>query len=277
MTTSPDGPVDLHAQVGVAAAIAVEAGELALRLRSRGVEVEQKGPGDLVSEADRAVEALIGRRLAVAFPDDHVVGEEGAGAGEPVADGARTWYVDPIDGTTNYLKGLPAWGVSMGLVDATGAVLLGVIVLPATGEVFSAARGQGARRNGVPIRCASETRLDRALIAYAMPGRSAEQWGAEVFGRVRTLMSQALGTRMHGCAVADLTAVAAGRVDAVVAGGMSSWDVAAGLLIAAEAGARITTPDGATPLDPAAAFIVSAAPLHVAIRAILVGPEAVSA
>lgn len=268
---------DLHAQLGTAAHIAAEAGELALRYLTRGVEVEQKGPGDLVSEADRAVEALIGRRLAAAFPDDHVVGEEGTGAGEAAVAGARTWYVDPIDGTTNYLKGLPAWGISMGLADADGALLLGVVVMPASGEVFTAVRGHGARRNGVPIRCSQEARLDRALIAYAMPGRSQEQWGGEVFGRLRTLMSQALGTRMHGCAVADLTAVAAGRVDAVVSGGMSPWDVAAGLLIAAEAGAAITTPEGVVPHGPAPSFVVSAAPVHAAIRAVLVGPEAVSA
>lgn len=263
------GHAALQQELHAATLIAAEAAEVALSYQLRGVETQQKGPGDLVSEADRAVEALIATRLASAFPADHVVGEEGTGEGLVVPPGVRCWYVDPIDGTTNYLKGLPTWGISMGLADADGALLLGVIVLPVTGEVFTAARGHGAQRNGVPIRCSTESRLDRTLVTYALPGRSDEQWGPTMFDGVRSLMAQALGTRMQGCSVADLTSVAMGRIDAVVAGGMSPWDVAAGLLIAAEAGVRITTPDGQISTGPDTAFVASPPAVHDDLRQVL--------
>lgn len=262
---------DLAAQLRTATLIAAEAAELALLHRLRGVETLEKGPRDLVTEADRAVEALVAQRLAQAFPDDLVVGEEGTGAGQPLPPGLRCWYVDPIDGTTNYLKGLPTWGVSIGLADGAGDLLLGVIAMPAAGEVFTAARGHGAQRNGVPITCSTEARLDRTLIAHAHSSRSAERWGGAqpLRAAVGALMAASLGTRMQGCSVADLTSVATGRIDAAFVGGMHPWDVAAGLLIAREAGVVVTTPDGSPATGPATAFLASPAAVHHQIRDLL--------
>lgn len=268
---------DLREQLRHATLIAADAAQLALHLQHR-VEVEEKGHADLVSQADRAVEALITRRLEEAFPHDHVIGEEESGGDMTVPDGVRCWYVDPIDGTTNYLKGLPAWGISMGLADSDGALLLGVIVLPVTGEVFTAVRGQGAQRNGVPIRCSSADRLDRTLVAYAHVGDGPAAWGGEqaLAAATGALMRITLGTRVQGCSVADLTGVATGRIDATFAGGMSPWDVAAGLLIAAEAGVQITTPDGRPVTGPSGAFLATPPATHAAIRDVLRDHGAVS-
>ncbi len=266
---------DLGVELDVATSIAADAADVALSFLHRGVEWVEKNPRDLVSEADRAVERLIVARLGRAFPDDDVVGEEGTAGTVGVATaGRRRWYVDPIDGTTNYLKGLPAWGVSLGLADPDDELLVGVIVLPVTAEVFTAVRGGGARRNGVPIRVSDPATLDRTVITYALAPRTPDQWGADLHPRLRTLMAQALGTRMQGCSVADLTSVAMGRIDATVAGGMSPWDVAAGLLLVAEAGGRITAPDGTPVTGPASAFVAGSPSVHPAILSVLTGGPA---
>lgn len=273
---TPDVPTDLSAQLATATSIAASAAATALSYFHRSLEWIQKGPTDLVSVADRTVERQIHDALVTTFPDDEIIGEEGTGGQRTPTPGTRRWYVDPIDGTTNFLKGLPTWGISMGLADGSDQLLLGVIILPVTGEVFTAARGQGAARNGVPIRCSDADRLERTVITYALESRAAQLWGTEFHLRVRGLMGKALGTRMQGCSVADLTSVAMGRIDATVAGGMSEWDVAAGLLIAAEAGAMITTPLGCTSTGPDTAFVVSPPAVHQAIRNELIerGPGA---
>ncbi len=270
---------DLGAELDLAVTIAAEAADVALGFFHRDLEWIEKNPRDLVSVADRTVEAHIVGRLATAFPDDAVVGEEGGGSGMVASVGQRCWHVDPIDGTTNFLKGLPSWGISMGLADVDGSLLLGVVVLPVPGEVFSALRGGGATRNGVPIHASRADRLDRCVVAYALAGRSAEDWGMGEGLRVGVarVMAQALGTRMQGCSVADLTSVAMGRIDATVAGGMSSWDVAAGLLIAAEAGAMITCPDGSPSVGADTAFIASPPAVHEEIRRLLLEDPAVTA
>ncbi|WP_370327909.1 inositol monophosphatase [Euzebya sp.] len=259
----------LLADLATATEIAAAAASEALAWFHRDVEwVEKSSATDLVSDADRAVEQLIVGRLHDAFAADDVVGEEGTDVDGTARDGARCWYVDPIDGTTNFLKRLPLWGISMGLADADDTLLAGVVVLPVTGEVFTAARGHGAWRNGVPIRCSDVDRLDRTLITYALAGDRGS-WGPAIAQGALALAATALGTRMQGCSVADLTSVAMGRIDATIGGGMSKWDVAAGLLIAAEAGVRITTPDGAPSTGPDDAFVASPPAVHDAIRAVL--------
>jgi myo-inositol-1(or 4)-monophosphatase len=267
----PDDVAALSAQLTAAVEVAAEAGRLALAYRHRDVEwLEKSSSTDLVTEADRAVEALVVRRLAAAFPDDQVVAEEGAEGTVAAADpGRRRWYVDPIDGTTNYLKGLPAWGVSLGLADGEDQLLLGVVVMPALDQVHTAVRGGGARRNGVPIRAVDLDRLDRCLISYGLTPRTPEHWGPGIGPGILALAGAALGTRVQGCSVADLTSVATGLVDATVAGGMSPWDVAAGVLICLEAGLRLSTPAGDPVTGPAPAFIASPPGVHDAIRAVL--------
>lgn len=261
---------DLAHARAVASAIAAEAGELALSFFHREVRTEAKGAYDLVSEADRAVEALIVRRLGEAFPDDAVVAEEGSGD-ETVGEGGRRWYVDPIDGTTNFLKGLPDWGVSIGLAGPGDEPLVGVIAMPRHGTLHSAARGQGTTRNGVPIRCSDVDRLDRTLVSHAHTRTSGEQWGG--LDKLRRgyfgVATSSLGTRMQGCSVADLTRVADGVIDATWAGGMSRWDVAAGLVIMLEAGVRVTDVAGDDVTTVATAFVASPPGVHAALRALI--------
>lgn len=128
-------------QIAVAAARAT--GDLLLEYRERGVEVERKGRIDLVSEADRAAESLIRDHLTDAFPDDPIVGEEGEVLEEDVVAGHPRWYVDPLDGTTNYLHGASRWAVSLGWADPSGTIELGVVDAPAKGEPFTGERGHG--------------------------------------------------------------------------------------------------------------------------------------
>ena len=257
----------------VATAIAVEAGDLAMSWYHRGVATEEKGHADLVSEADRQVEALVKRRLVEAFPEDAVVGEEGTGPTSVPTEGARRWYVDPIDGTTNFLKGLPDWGVSIGLAGPADELLVGVIVMPRHGTLFSAARGLGATRNGVPIHASTVDRVDRTLMCYALTARAPEAWGGP--DRMRAgylaLVGNALGTRMQGCSVADLTSVATGVIDASWAGGMSPWDVAAGLTIVLEAGARVTDVEGNPVSTVTTDFLASPPAVHDELRALIAG------
>lgn len=265
---------DLVAVLDTASGIAAEAAARAMAFWHQGVEWREKQPQDLVSDADRTVEALISDRLAVAFPDDDIVGEEGTRQPGSARRDARCWYVDPIDGTTNFLKGLPLWGISMGLAAPDDTLLAGVVVLPVTGEVFTAARGSGASRNGVPIAVSAVDRLDRTVVCYALAGDDGAWSPDGRFGAaVRRLMNRTLGSRMQGCSVADLTSVAMGRIDATVAAGMSKWDVAAGLLIAREAGAVVTTPDGRASTGPSSAFLASPPGVHEAIRRVL-APDA---
>ncbi|MDI2128704.1 inositol monophosphatase family protein [Yinghuangia seranimata] len=198
-----------------------------------GVAATKSSPTDVVTEMDTAAEKLIVDFLRARRPHDGFLGEEGAGeAGE---SGIR-WVVDPIDGTVNYLYGLPAWCVSIAAEDADGAIV-GVVEVPTQRETFHAVRGGGAFRNGVAVRANTGIPMDRALVAtgfgYTVERRTRQ---AEV---VRQLLPAVRDIRRYGSAAIDLCALACGRVDAYYERGLNPWDVAAGGLIAAEAGASV--------------------------------------
>lgn len=187
----------------------------------------------MVSDADREAEATIEGVLLEARPDDGLLAEEGA---RSEASSGRRWVVDPLDGTTNYLYGIPAWSVSIALEDADGGAV-GVVYDPVRGETFTALRGRGAELNGHPLRLAAADRLDTALIATGFgydAGDRAVQ--AQV---LTTVLPRVRDIRRAGAASLDLCSVAAGRVDAYYERGLSRWDWAAGSLIAAEAGASV--------------------------------------
>jgi myo-inositol-1(or 4)-monophosphatase len=230
-----DGPAEPAALVALAADAAGRAVALLLdgfhRARTR---VETKSSAtDMVSEMDRASEQLIVTALLAARPDDGIVAEEGSA--RTGTSGIR-WVIDPLDGTTNYLYGLPGWAVSIAAEDDRG-VVAGVVADGVHGEVFSATRGGGARRDGEPIACTSETDLSRALVGtgfgYGAPRRRAQ--GAVV----AALLPSIRDIRRAGAAAVDLSWVACGRLDAFFERGLSWWDLAAGSLIAAEAGAVV--------------------------------------
>jgi myo-inositol-1(or 4)-monophosphatase len=230
-----DGGADPAALVDLAADVAGRAVALLLDgyHRARTLIETKSSATDMVSEMDRASEQLIVAALLAARPDDGIVAEEGsARAG---TSGVR-WVVDPLDGTTNYLYGLPGWAVSIAAEDDHG-VVAGVVADSIHGEVFSATRGGGARRNGEPIACTAETDLAKALVGtgfgYGAPRRRAQ--GAVV----AELLPSIRDIRRAGAASVDLSWVACGRLDAFFERGLSWWDLAAGSLIAAEAGAEV--------------------------------------
>lgn len=225
----------------IAATIARRAAALAQQRRRDGVEVaaSKSTISDIVTRADREAEDLIRDAIAAARPRDGFLGEE-SGA-EPGSSGL-TWVVDPIDGTVNYFYGIPAYAVSIAVVEgepdpASWETLAGVVVNPALGEVFTASAGGGARLNGEPIHVNDDVELPLALVgtgfAYDAATRSQQ---AEFVAR---LISEVRDVRRIGAASLDLCSVAAGRLDAYFERGLNPWDHAAGALIAHEAGAQL--------------------------------------
>ena len=229
--------------------IALEAGELAARRRREGVEVAATKSTivDVVTEADREVERLILGRIQDARPDDGVLGEEGASV---TGSSGLTWVVDPIDGTVNYLYGIPHYAVSIALVEGdpdplTWAAKVGVVLNPATGEIFTAETGGGAFCGDRRIRVAEPVDLDVALIATGFAyAASTRAFQGDVVAR---LLPHVRDIRRQGTASLDLCYVADGRYDAYFERTLSPWDHAAGALIAREAGARVTGMRGAAP------------------------------
>ncbi len=200
-------------------------------------------PTDVVTASDTALEALVRERLAQLRPGDPVVGEE---AGGTPGDGVVTWVVDPIDGTVNFLYGLPWYAVSLAAT-RDGESLAGAIAEPASGRLWSAARGAGATCDGRPLRCSAETDLAMTMIgtgfAYS-PQRRARQ--AAFLGG---MLPQVRDLRRSGSSALDVCSVAAGWLDAYLEHGPHWWDWAAAALIAEEAGAVVRVP--ARPGSPA--------------------------
>ncbi|UQX05186.1 inositol monophosphatase family protein [Streptomyces sp. RerS4] len=186
---------------------------------------------DVVTEMDIAAEKLITGILAARRPDDGLLGEEGADV--PGTSGVR-WIVDPLDGTVNYLYGLPSWGVSIA-AEYRGETVVGVVAAPMRGETYHAVRGGGAWSGGTRLGCRPAAPLDQALLgtgfAYVQTRRAHQ---AEVVARIIPLVRD---IRRGGSAALDLCDVAAGRLDGYYERGLNPWDLAAGELIAREAGA----------------------------------------
>jgi myo-inositol-1(or 4)-monophosphatase len=226
-----------------ASEIAQEAGALLRAYFAQGVETEYKGDVDLVTVADRAAEKLIRGRLAEVFPDHGVYGEEGTREG---LDREFRWYVDPLDGTTNFAHGFPQFCVSMGLErrsvglpqSADGILEAAVIYDPLRNEMFTAERGRGVRVNDKPIRPSRSAELAEALVATGFPSRKRHTSPNIHFYHEFTLRSH--GVRRAGSAALDLAYVAAGRLDAFWEFNLNPWDTAAGVLLVEEAGGRVT-------------------------------------
>jgi myo-inositol-1(or 4)-monophosphatase len=220
--------------VELAGRLAREAGMLVLSGRSGGVRslTTKSSATDMVTEFDRASERLIVERLAVARPDDAIVGEEGTAT--PGTSGVH-WLIDPIDGTTNFLYDLPGYAVSIAAADAAGTVA-GAVYVPALDELFTARRGGGATLDGVPIRCSERAELGSALVgtgfSYLAERRTAQA------ARVARLIGHVRDVRRLGAASVDLCFVAMGRLDVYFEEHLGPWDLAAGELIAREAGCR---------------------------------------
>lgn len=226
-----------------AAAIAREAGARLREFYAQGVETEYKGDVDLVTVADRAMEKLIRARLGKAFPEHGIFGEEGT---RERLEAEFRWYVDPLDGTTNFAHGFPQFAVSLGLekrpagtaADADGTLVAGIIYDPMRDELFTAERGRGAYLNGRRMQISRARELAEALLATGFPSRKRHASPNIHFYQEFTLRSH--GVRRAGSAALDLAYVACGRLDAYWEFNLNTWDTAAGILLVEEAGGRVT-------------------------------------
>lgn len=218
--------------------IAREAGALLSQHFNRGIAYDLKGEYDLVTEADRASEKLVVERLKNHFPTHSVLGEEGG-----LRDNASEycWYVDPLDGTTNFAHSYPAFNVTLGL-ERAGELIAGVIFDPVRQEMFAAELGGGAFLNGRRIHVSKAPTLDVSLLATGFPSRKRHQSVNVHFFHQASMVTH--GMRRSGSAAIDLAYVACGRLEGFWEFGLNPWDIAAGLLLIREAGGRTTDMHG---------------------------------
>lgn len=223
---------------------AARRGAEALRpfFRRAGLAVSAKAKNDFVTEADRASEREIIALLRRRHPDHRILAEEAGALAGAGGDGAVEWLIDPLDGTANFLHGYPAWGISIAC-RRQGELLAGVVLDPEGGNLFSAARGGGARWNGESMRVSTQPGLDGAFLATGFPFRAhgALDLYLEVFASV---FRRAGGIRRCGAAALDLAYTAAGVFDGFFEFRLSPWDIAAGALLVREAGGEVRDLDG---------------------------------
>lgn len=241
-----------HGLLELATTLAHDAGALAFEGRKAGLtDVGTKSTlTDMVTEYDRASERLIVERLRTLRPDDAIIGEEGASVS---GSSGIEWCIDPIDGTTNFTYALPNWAVSIGVADREGP-LVGVVHIPPLGETFTAIRGEGARLNSDPISCSTTSEISQALVctgfSYAAHQRTIQS------ARVARMIHEVRDIRRFGAASIDMCYVACGRLDAYFEENLHPWDIAAGALIAREAGCRLGDFRGG-PLRPAESLVTT--------------------
>jgi myo-inositol-1(or 4)-monophosphatase len=231
----------------VAEGIARQAGALLRGFYEKGVATEYKGDVDLVTEADRASEALVVERLKAAFPHHGIYGEEGT---RDRLEAEYRWYVDPLDGTTNFAHGFPAFCVVLGLehrplglgAEADGEIIAGVTYDPLRDEMFVAEKGRGAWLNGRQIKVSKTKQLAESLTATGFPSHKRHSSPNIHFYQQMTLRSH--GVRRAGSAALDLAYVACGRLDGFWEFNLNPWDTSSGVLLVQEAGGTITHFDG---------------------------------
>lgn len=228
------------AELSFVETLAREAGALLLHYRRAGFDVSHKGAIDLVTTADRESERLLVSAISARFPSHAIISEEDAAGHVPRA--GAVWYIDPLDGTTDFVHGHPNFAVSLGLY-ADAEPLLGVVYDPSRDELFSALRGGGAHLNGQPLAVSRASRLIESLLTSGFPYDVQESGrNIETFQHL-TLLSR--GVRISGASALDMAWVACGRLDGYWEPELKPWDVAAGALLVREAGGRVTDPSGA--------------------------------
>ena len=243
----------------------LEAGEL-LTDPAAVQSIRSKGETDYVTNVDVAVQAFLRKRLAALAPDVQFMAEE---QDNSALDLTRPcWILDPVDGTTNLIHQFQHSAISLALAEG-GQIVFGVVYNPYTEECFTACRGGGALRNGVPIHVSDVSRLEDSLLSTGtVPGR--RELADAAFRQMRALYDRCQDVRRTGCASLDLCWVACGRLDGYVELSLQPWDYAAGMRIAAEAGGKVTAPDGSPlSLREGGPLLASNGRLHSALQAIL--------
>ena len=231
-------PSVLHRNAGILAARA--AGKLLRRYFAKDLRIDYKGDGNLVTEADRVAEALIVRMIRRQFPDHRFLAEEGGdhpGAGR--SDSEHKWIIDPLDGTTNFIHGVPAFAISVALQQKEKTIAGWVLEVPSNTLYFAEA-GCGATKNGFPITVSPEPEFAKSLLATGFP-YSKNGLPADYLSVLAEFVKHTHGVRRFGAAALDLVWVAEGRFEGFYEIGLHPWDVAAGILIIQEAGGQIST------------------------------------
>jgi myo-inositol-1(or 4)-monophosphatase len=224
--------------INMALRAARQAGQIIVRAMDRVdlLTVEEKGRHDFVSEVDRNAEAAIIEILHKAYPAHGIIGEE---SGTAVAEAEYTWIIDPLDGTANFLQGIPHFAVSIALRKGNH-IEQGVIIDPVRHEEFVATRGAGAQLNGKRIRVTRRDRLDNAVLGTGLTPSQASLHLDENFAMLRELTAASRALRRQGSAALDLAYVAAGRLDGFWQLGLQPWDIAAGAVLVREAGGFVS-------------------------------------
>lgn len=208
----------------------------------QNLQVSLKGPGDFVTQADRRAEEIVHTELSRSRPDySFLMEESGAVAG---SDSQHRFIIDPLDGTTNFLHGIPIFAVSIGL-ERQGQIVAGVIYNPAMDELYTAERGGGAFLNDRRLRVGARRKLSDSVIGTGIPHLGRGHHG-NFLVEMRHVMAEVAGVRRMGAAALDLAYVAAGRLDGFWESGLSPWDMAAGILMIREAGGFVSDADGGT-------------------------------
>jgi len=251
----------VDADLELAERAARAAGEVLMSYYGRVAEglASKTSPTDPVSDADREAERVIRELILNDRPDDGLIGEEGS---QTSPANGRTWIVDPLDGTVNFLYGLRTWAVSIALEDSAG-IAVGVVFNPVDAECFSARRGEGAELNGRPISVTQCSSLDRAMVATGFSYEAERR--AQQAELLLELLPRVRDIRRAGAAALDLAYVAAGRVDALYQGGLKRWDEAAGRLLVSEAGGQVEDLDG----EPRGVIAAGTEELLVELRHVL--------
>jgi myo-inositol-1(or 4)-monophosphatase len=220
-----------------------------------------KGPGDYVSQADRKAEDIIFAELSRARPGyGFLMEERGAVGGD---DDQHRWIVDPLDGTTNFLHGIPVFSVSIAL-ERQGQIVAGVVYNPAMDELYTAERGGGAFLNDRRLRVAARARLSDAVIGCGVPHLGRGHHGNFLI-ELRNVMAEVSGIRRLGSAALDLAYVAAGRMDGFWETGLSAWDIAAGILLIREAGGFVSDSGGGQTMLETGAVVAGNEAIHRAL------------
>ncbi|MFC3207221.1 MAG: inositol monophosphatase family protein [Mesorhizobium sp.] len=224
----------------------------------QNLQVSMKGPGDYVSQADRKAEDIIFTELSKARPGyGFLMEERGAVAGD---DDQHRWIVDPLDGTTNFLHGIPIFAVSIAL-ERQGQLVAGVVYNPAMDELYTAERGGGAFMNDRRLRVAARTKLSDAVIGCGVPHLGRPLHG-QFLVELRNVMGEVSGIRRLGAASLDLAYVAAGRMDGFWEVGLSAWDIAAGMLLIREAGGFLSDMDGGQDMLESGSLVAGNEAIH---------------
>ena len=232
------------------------------------LQVSRKGPADFVSQADLKAERALREELERARPEFGFLMEESGAA--KAGDGRHRWIVDPLDGTTNFLHGVPHFAVSIA-AERDGELIAGVVYEPLRDETFWAEKGQGAYLNQRRLRVSSRQHLRDALIATGIPfmGRNKPEENRRYIAELAAVMDQVAGIRRWGTASLDLAFVAAGRFDGFWEHGLGPWDMAAGIVLVREAGGFVSEPDGGSNMLKSGSILAANDQLHGPISQLL--------